>query len=179
MDETLNEFIAKIKGDDNVIAKAKLINFLHKDRQVRIKDLARLLDLTPSYVCNLARLVKLPDIVYDSYYAGNLSKTHLMTISRLSITEDILKAYEEILKRNLTVLESQDLISSMQSGVTAEGEKADQESLNKIKDSIKSLNSDAKVEIVQTRVQAQVKIKLRGNRKKTSEFLEKLSGVIK
>ena len=175
MNEEIKDLVLKIQTEKDPISKAKLINFLNKEKQVRIKDIARLLEVSSSYICNLLRLLKLPDSVVDGYYSKNLSLTHLMTISRLHTQEDILSVYEKILQAGLTVGAVQELVTQALSGIDHAGEKIKKEISDKIKNRFKSITQEIKVEVIQTRVQAKVRLTLKGNRQKTTKFLEELA----
>lgn len=171
----INDTVNQIKSEEDPISKAKLINFLKAEKQLRIKDIAKLLGLSSSYVCNLLRLLRLPEAVVDGYYAKNLSLTHLMTISRLKKLDEVLSVYEKVLQEGFTVGATQDLVTQMQSDISASGDKITKEGEEKIKRKFKLLNSDLKVEVIQTRITAKVKLTLSGNRETTTKFLEELA----
>lgn len=172
--QEITDHINQIKLEKDPISKARLINFLNKEKDLRIIEIAKLLDHTPSYVCNILRLLRLPDIVLDSYYSKNLSLTHLMIISRLKSQEAIIAAFEKILAGSLTAAATTDLITEILTGVEAGGSKIENELVKKIKNKFKEVDFEAKIEVIQTRVQAKINISLKGNREKTSQFLKKI-----
>ena len=59
----MTQEIDKIKKESDIFFKAKLIASFLKEKNFRIIDLAKELQLTSSYICHLLRLNKLPEII--------------------------------------------------------------------------------------------------------------------
>lgn len=170
----LKDAAAKINLENDAVAKARMIYNLIEEKGVRIVDVARLTKMTSSYICNLLRLLRLPEIVLDGYDSGNLSLSHLMIISRLKKNSDMVAAYEKILVKSLTTAQILEYVREKLYEIKTEGRRIDKETKKAIEEKYKKLNQDLKVSIIQTRMQTTVALKLKGSFKKTSEFLKKL-----
>lgn len=170
----LKDAAAKINLENDAVAKAKMICNLIEEKGIRIVDVARLTKMTSSYICNLLRLLRLPEIVLDGYDSGNLSLSHLMIISRLKKNSDMVAAYEKILVKSLTTAQILEYVREKLYEIKTEGRKIDKETKKAIEEKYKKLDQDLKVNIIQTRMQTTVVLKLKGSFKKTSEFLKKL-----
>ena len=67
-----DKLVEQIKNETDIFNKAKLIEFIIKQKKERIVDLAKKLSMKPSYICHILRLNRLPDLVIDGYYARNI-----------------------------------------------------------------------------------------------------------
>lgn len=175
MDEEELKLIEELKEEKDPIKKANLLRILNSEKQIRIKTLATLLKITPSYICHLLRILRLPDIVTDGYYAKNLNVTHLFLLSRLKDPQDIIDFYEKILTGNLNVSEVEELVREKLYDVNSMGAGVEDKIKEKIAAKFKKIDPDAKVKIVQTRIKTRVEISYKGSRQKTTDFLKKMS----
>lgn len=174
MNQEVKKIIDQVRSEADIFNKVKLVNFLRKEKDFSIKRLAKIFSITPSYLCNLLRLLKLPEIVIDGYYSKTISLTHLLIISRLKTKQDMIAAYEEILLSNLNTEQTQALVREKLFNLKSEGERISQETKRKIIEKFKIIDKDFQVKLVQTRIQAKLILTIRGSLKKTTKVLKKL-----
>ena len=167
----------KIQKDP--IEKGRLLYSLHKDHEVKIKDLARYLDYTQAHICNLIRLVRLPDMILDGYYGGLLKYTHLLLLSRLKDQKEMIELYETILRKSLPTSQLEDLVRERLYNISARGDKIDRSTKNKLEQLFSALGHDIKVKVIQTRVRSKLTIEMAGNAETTSGTLKKIANLQK
>ncbi len=174
MDEDAKKIVEQVKLERDVFNKAKLLRYLNKVKDLSIVKLSRIFSIKPAYICNLLRLLKLPEIVIDGYYSKIVSLSHLMTISRLRSKEEIISAYEDILTKNLTVEKANELVREKLFQIKTGGERIDKDTKRKIEEKYKKIDKNIQIKIVQTRVQARIILIIKGNMAKTTEVLKKI-----
>jgi len=103
MNDQVNSIIEQIKKEEDIFTKAKLIKFLRKKKDIPLKDIARKLQLTSSYVCHILRLNNLPEIIVDGYYSKQITISHLFILSRVKDKNKLISIYEKVLTDSLTV----------------------------------------------------------------------------
>lgn len=175
MEEKIRPVVERIKSEKDPFKKARLISYLNKEKEVRVKELAKHLSTSSAAICHLLRILKLPEAVSDGYYSNNLSLSHLMAISRLKDKESMIKAYEKVLTQSLTVLKTEELVREMLYQIKSEGERVDSQILRRIKEKYQKVDENLKTKIIQTRVKAKVILEVKGSVKKTSQVLKRLS----
>jgi SepF-like predicted cell division protein (DUF552 family) len=171
---TIQEHIERIQSEKDIFAKTRLIQEAIQDG-CKGKDIALKLSVKPSYISNLLRILKLPEIIIDGYYSNTISLSHLIVLSRLKTEEDLINVYEQILAGSMTVLKLDEIVREKLYELNSKGNKVSKELKQKIIDKYKNLGEKVSIQIVQTQIQAKVVIVSKGNRIETSEFLEKLS----
>jgi hypothetical protein len=175
MDEESKKIIDQIKSETDVFNKAKLLNFLKKEKDFSVINLANYLGMTPGYVCHFLRLLRLPEIVVDGYYSKTISLSHLLIISRLKIKEEMIAAYEEVLSKSLNTGKTEELVREKLFHLKSLGKRIDQQTREKIIEKFKKIDKDLQTKIVQTRVRTQVILTMKGDYKRTTEVLKKLA----
>lgn len=180
MPTSVDELIDKLKKSNDFFYKAKVLIFLKKDKQISNKELSKITNIKPSYLCHILRLNRLPELVVDSYYSNLVSISHLFILSRLKEQKQMIATFEKILKNNLTVGQTEYLIREILYGVKSDGKYfVDEEIMNKIKEI--NQNNNVSIKIVQSRVKSKIIIEMLGSLAKTSpllkELLKKLTGV--
>ncbi len=171
-----DKLVEQIKNETDIFNKAKLIEFIIKQKKERIVDLAKKLSMKPSYICHILRLNRLPDLVIDGYYARNISLSHLFVVSRLKNKDEIIKLYEKLLSKPMTVLQTEEIVRENLYGTKTKGEYIQKDEIKRFEDFIKRDN--IKVKIIQTRIKSKCIIEIKGNLEKTSELLRKLMKII-
>lgn len=171
MDTVTQELFDKINAEQDILKKAEIAYTLRFDREVSIKRIARAIQKHPSYVSHLLRLKKIPQIVLDGYYGKMISGTHLMMISRLDTEREIIELYEHVLKRNLTVSQTETEIRKLRYDVADTGTEIDVKALEALEKDLRYY-LEAKVSLLQTRVRTKIVIEKRGTVEETKEFLE-------
>ncbi|QQS43707.1 hypothetical protein IPM65_06240 [Candidatus Roizmanbacteria bacterium] len=173
MDTATQELFDKLNQEKDVLQKAEIVKRLRFDREVSVKRIARAIHKHPSYVSHLLRLTKIPQIVVDGYYAEQLSPTHLMILSRLQTEEEIIDAYEQILKKGLTAGQTELLIRKFKYDVEDEGKSIDTRHLEALEKELRDI-LNAKVTLIQSRVRTKIVLEKRGNTDTTTAFIEEV-----
>ena len=106
------DFIEEARG------LSRLVNIFGYNQE----ETARLIGRSQPAVANKLRLLKLPpDILYLIKEAG-LSERHARALLRLETEEDMVKILEQIVKNDLTVLKTDELIDAFLTGTPAKPE---------------------------------------------------------
>jgi len=176
--EEEEKYVEQIKKETDVFIKARLLNFLKKEKGWRVIDLSQRLNLKPSYICHLLRLNRLPEIVVDGYYNKMISKSHLFVLSRLPSEKEMIKVYELILEKNLDVSKTENLVREIVYQIKNEGDYLSLEEKEDLIKKIESLEENIKAKVIQTRVKSKLIIEIKGSLKKTSKILRKIKRLI-
>ena len=172
-DDTIRQRINAIKIHTDPLTQAQLVVELIREHPIRNTDLAKELEIKPSYLSHLVRVMRLPDMVIDGYWNKQITFTHLILISRLRKPEEIVGLYEEILQKSLNVSATERRVREILYLIDSTGKYTSKDRLNAIKTRIESsLENNARVSIVQTRIKAKIIIEVSGNLVKTSEFID-------
>lgn len=174
MHPDIDSVIEQIKKEENFITKAKLLRFLTVDKEVKIKDIAKMLSMKESYICHILRLNKLNDMIVDGYYSKLISISHLFIISRLHSIEDMMKAYETVLSGNYTVSQTEELVREVLYKTKTVGEHVVPDEIKSAQEKVSALNMGATLKIVQTRVKSKCIIEMKGSLEETTPALRAL-----
>ncbi len=165
------ERIRLIKAENDPFKKAEMLSKLHREDDIKVKDIAKDLSVSPSYVCNYQRLLRIPFLIRDGYYSEMISTTHLFVIARLASEEDMISVYEETLEKALPTQLTEELVRTRLHGIKGKGEYLSHDHIQEITEAIQSIHDDMHVKIVQTRLRAKVIIETKGNLEETSAVL--------
>jgi len=176
MDSQMETLLSKLKSETDPFVKAKLIKTLNKDYEMKQIDLAKKLSMKPSYLCHFLRLNRLPEIVIDGYYNNDISLSHLFVISRLKEIEQIATVYEKVLAKNLTVLQTEELVREIRHGIKSKGETLSDEEKAKF---LGQFTDGTSAKIIQTRIKSKLIIEIRGSLEKTTKMLRSILQQIK
>lgn len=168
----------QIKQENDLISKAKLLHFLHKDKKERIIDIAKILGLKAAYVCHILRLNKLSDLIIDGYYSQMISISHLFVLSRLHKTEDMMQVYEKILAENLTVIKTEELVRELLFHVSSKGDKVDEHIAKNTQTALQKKYPDLKLQIKQTRIKSTIIIEQKGSLDKTTPLVKHICSLL-
>lgn len=179
MIQDLTPILKQIREDKDIFQKSRLIQYLLKERNLRIIDLANKIGYKSSYICHLVRLKKIPEVLVDGYYSKSISSSHLFLISRLNDKKQMIELYEKILSENLTVKQTESSVRNYLYQVKSIGKYIDPEAKEKLFQKIKEKYPELNIQIVQTRIKGKVILEIRGDLGKSSkvlkQVLEKLS----
>lgn len=103
--------------DTNIVEEAILCSHLKKDFRYKNKDLCEFLNLSPSQISNMLQLLNLKKNILSLVLEGKISYGHAKAFSRLN-DEQIDEILNNILEKNLSVRETENLIKSMQNNLT-------------------------------------------------------------
>lgn len=171
----LSAAVTEIQNQTDELKKAASIDSLLLSKIVTVKELSKMLSVSPAYVVNVRRTVNLPPLITDGYYARSISASHLRILSRLKNESQMIEAYEKILSQGLTTSQTEELVRTMLYTVEPGGSRASSLIIDKIKYLFQKIDQSAKVSVSQTRVRTRITIDLYGGLAKTTRFLRKLS----
>lgn len=174
MNIDLHQYIEQINMEADIFAKAKLIKVLVYEKKVRIVDVSKSLGKTSSYICHLLRLSILPDMIIDGYYSELISISHLFIISRIKDQKKLLEVYEQLLKGNFTVQQTEELVREVLYGIQKSGKRLEKEELMTLINKIKEKDIDIGIKAIQTRIKGKIILEAKGNLETSSKALKML-----
>jgi len=178
MDEDINNLYLSFKTEKDPFKKAKILLKLKKDKNVPIKEIGKNVELSSSYLSHILRLNKLPELIIDGFYADLISITHLYIISRLHNTKDMVDVYEKVLSKNLTTIETDEIIRDYLYSIKTEGEylsEQEKKSILEYLDSLDQING----KIIQSRIKSKLIIEIKGSLKETTEKLRRIFDILR
>ncbi|MFH1827484.1 MAG: hypothetical protein ABH812_03595 [bacterium] len=161
------------KFETDHFKKAEILHILSKEKGIGFSEIGKNINLSPSYISHILRLLKLPDLIVDGYYSKLIAVTHLYIISRLSTHKEMIEVYETVLTKNLTTLETDEIVRQKLFGIKSEGQYMTNEEKQHLGDKITQI-VDGKSKIVQSRINSKLTITIKGSLKETTEKLRKL-----
>lgn len=174
MPVNLDKYIAEIKSEKDFFNKAKLLDYLKREKEVRIVTLSQKLGVTQSFICHILRLKRIPEMVIDGFYGGQITISHLFIISRLKDPKQIMKVYEKILSNNLTVAQTEEVVRELIYRVKTKGDYLTGEQTQQYIDELKSRFNNVEVKIIQTRIKSKLIIEIKGSLQETTSGVEKI-----
>lgn len=175
VDSDITAYIHALRFQKDPIKKARQIKELHEKFDLSYSVIAQQMSVSPTYISNYLRLLKLPKLVIDGYYSRSLSLTHYFILSRLHNESDIISLYEETLANNYSALELEEKVRIKLHNIESHGVGVGKEVVAKIVEKFAKHHVDAKVKVVQTRITTKIVVQLKGDKDKTSLFLRKIA----
>jgi ParB family chromosome partitioning protein len=180
MIQDITSLIDQIKSESDIFQKYRLIDYLIREKNLRIIDLASKIGYKSSYICHLLRLRKIPDVVIDGYYSKSISSSHIYVLSRLSDTKQMIDLYEKILGENYTVKQTESAVREALYQVKSIGKYINKENIEKLSQKIKEQFPEINIKIIQTRIKGKILIEVKGDLETSSKIIkqvmQKLSG---
>lgn len=180
MIQDLSSLVNQIKAEKDIFQKYRLIEYLMKEKKLRITDVSNKIGYKPSYICHLLRLKKIPDVVVDGYYSRSISSSHIYVLSRLNDVKQMIDLYEKILSENFTVRQTEMAVREYLYQVKSVGKYINKETIAKSVKKTEEKYPGANIQIVQTRIKGKIIFEIKGNLETSSKtikhLLEKLSG---
>lgn len=172
MDEQLS-WVDTIKQENDPVKKARLIE--HEKRNgVRIKEIASALGMQSSYVCHLLRLLRLPPLIIDGFYAHSITLSHLFIISRLKNPVKMVQAYETVLSKSYNALQTEQFVRESLFHVNSDGDRIPKDELYSFAFAFHELFPEGKATVVQTRIRGKIILEVKGNMHETGMLLRML-----
>lgn len=179
MIQDITSLINQIKIDKDIFQKYRLINYLVKEKKLRVIDLANKIGFRSSYICHLLRLKKIPEVLIDGYYSKTISSSHIYVLSRLNDTKQMISLYEKILSENYTVKQTESAVREYLYQVKSIGKYINKENAEKLTKKIKEKYPELNIQIIQTRIKGKISLEIKGDLVTSSKvikhLLEKLS----
>lgn len=179
MDLDLDAYISRIQREDDIFAKAQLFHILIDEYKVPIKEIARQLKLSSSYVCNIIRILRLPDLVRDGYYSGLVTPTHLFIIARLKNETDIINMYEMVLQQNFSTSALEEQVRSVLYNISSDGEHIQDSTKSDLTMALEAIDPHLRVKVIQSRIRAKIIIEMDGGLTQSSPIIEKITSKLK
>lgn len=173
------------RQDLNPLERAQAYRRLIDEFGLANSEIAQRVGKSPAYISNTIRLLTLPDALKDALMAGNTTEGHVRALSSLEDPVLIVEAYKEVMRKNLSVRGTEELVRRLRSrhGITkrvANMEKMHiiNEEVDEIQAGLTSfLSSDtnkAAVKYVLTGNHARLEIRLPGEPGQTGETVKKI-----
>ena len=180
MIQDITPLLKQIKEDKDIFQKSRLLEYLIKEKNLRVIDLSNKIGYKSSYICHLLRLKKIPEVVVDGYYSKSISSSHIFILSRLNDKKQMIELYEKILGENFTVKQTENEVRNYLYQVKSIGKYIKKEDIEKLTNKIKEKYPDLNINIIQTRIKGKVIFEVKGDLEKSSkilrQILEKLVG---
>ena len=174
MIQDITPLLKQIKEDKDIFQKSRLLEYLIRERNLRVIDLANKIGYKSSYICHLLRLKKIPEVVVDGYYSKSVSSSHIFILSRLNDKKQMIELYEKILGENFTVKQTENEVRNYLYQVKSIGKYIKKEEVEKLTKKIKEKYPDLNVEIVQTRIKGKIIFEVKGDLEKSSKLIRVL-----
>ncbi len=179
MIQDITSLLNQIKADKDIFQKSRLLEYVIKEKNLRIIDLANKIGYKSSYICHLLRLKKIPEVVIDGYYSKSISSSHIYVLSRLNDVSQMIELYEKILGESYTVKQTENSVRDYLYQVKSIGKYINLEVKEKLTQKIKEKYPELNVRIIQTRIKGKVVLEIKGDLETSSKtikhVLEKLS----
>ena len=176
--------------DLNPLERAQAYERLMGEFNLTNAEIAERVSKSPSYISNTIRLLTLPDALKDALMSGATSEGHARALAALEDPHLIINAYKEVLKRNLSVRGTEDLVRRLRAkegigpkkAATVETMLIFSEELDKVQEDLTSILATkadkAVVKCSQTGKRVKVELLLEGEPDKTTPLLEDLREAI-
>lgn len=151
--------------DLNPLERAQAYRRLMDEFSLTNQEISERVSKSPSYISNTIRLLILPDALKDALMAGATTEGHARALSALEDPHIIINAYKDVLKRNLSVRGTEELVRRLRANIgIGPKNKADVDSMRIISDDIDKIQADIVETLAQRTDKAQVKCQLTGKR---------------
>ena len=176
--------------DLNPLERAQAYRRLMDEFGLANQEIAERVSKSPSYISNTIRLLILPDALKDALMSGATTEGHARGLAALEDPHLIITAYKEVLKRNLSVRGTEELVRRMRAdrGIGPR-KQADVESMRIVSEDIDRIQKDISdvlsrrteksyVKCQQTGKRARLELFIDGDPSKTTPVLEDLHQAI-
>lgn len=174
--------------DLNPLERAQAYRRLMDEFNLANTEIAERVGKSPSYISNTIRLLTLPDALKDALMSGATTEGHARALSALEDPHLIIEAYKEVLKRNLSVRGTEELVRRFRAkeGIMPKiadtsGMRVVSEDINKMEDDLTELlcqTIKSRVKASQTGKAARIEFFFEGDPGQTSEILEHLKKAV-
>jgi ParB family transcriptional regulator, chromosome partitioning protein len=178
------------RQDLNPLERAQAYKRLMDEFALTNAEIAQRVGKSPAYISNTIRLLTLPDALKDAVMSGQTTEGHVRALAALEDPFIIVEAYKEVLKRNLSVRGTEELVRRMRSRHGIASKKgARTEIMHIVNDEVDRIQSGlttalaingAKpaVKYILTSTQARLEIKLPGDPEKTNDIMRRVYKVL-
>lgn len=159
--------------DLNPLERAQAYTRLMEEFNLTNAEIAERVSKSPSYISNTIRLLTLPDALKDALMSGATTEGHARALSGLEDPHLIINTYKEVLKSNLSVRGTEELVRKMRarSGIGPK-KGADVISMHIMSEDIDRIQNDLVAALSKKTEKAQVKCSQTGKRVKVEMLIE-------
>lgn len=174
------------RQDLNPLERAQAYRRLMDEFNLGNGEIAQRVGKSPAYISNTIRLLTIPDALKDALMGGATTEGHVRALASLEDPHLIIEGYKEVLRKNLSVRGTEELVRKMRSrhGIMAK-KGSNPTSMHIINDDIdriqeklaaalSNMENKANVKYVLTGGYAKLEIKLPGNPDKNAETMAKI-----
>ncbi len=175
--------------DLNPLERAQAYKRLMDEFNLTNSEISQRVSKSPSYISNTIRLLSLPDALKDALMSGQTTEGHVRALSSLEDPHLIIEAYKEVLKKNLSVRGTEELVRRMRSrhgiaprkGTDLVSMRIVSEDIDRIQEGLQKKLSDgldngkeARVKYILTGKNAKLEIRFEGQPENTNKRIEKI-----
>jgi len=176
--------------DLNPLERAQAYRRLMDEFSLTNQEISERVSKSPSYISNTIRLLILPDALKDALMSGATTEGHARALAALEDPHIIINAYKEVLKRNLSVRGTEELVRRLRTDIgigpkkqaDVDGMRIMSADVDKIQDEISSILSGvaekSHVKCQLTGKRARLELYIDGDPAKTMPVLEDLNQAI-
>ena len=175
--------------DLNPLERAQAYKRLMDEFNLGNTEISERVAKSPSYISNTIRLLTLPDALKDALMSGATTEGHARALSALEDPHLIIEAYKEVLRRNLSVRGTEELVRRFRSregigpkrGANPEIMRVVSEDINKFEEDLTSVFSQtikSKVKCSQTSKGARIELFFEGDLDETTDMLRDIKEAI-
>ncbi len=175
--------------DLNPLERAQAYKRLMDEFNLGNTEISERVSKSPSYISNTIRLLTLPDALKDALMSGATTEGHARALSSLEDPHLIIEVYKEVLKRNLSVRGTEELVRRFKAkegigpkkGTVLESMRIVSEDIGKFEEDLTNVFSQtikSKVKCSQTGKLARVEFIFEGEQDATSEMLKQVRAAI-
>lgn len=182
------------RKDLNPLERAKAFQRLVSEFGLSTREISQRIGKSWAYVSNSLRLLRLPDILKDGLLSGQTTEGHARVLASLEDPRLIVDVYKKILKENLSVRGTEEMVRRIKAREGTLGERAPEATKKRIsrpspkldkmetdfKKKFDAFGCKTRVTILQSRIQARIRVILDGSPEVTEKALrfayEKIMG---
>lgn len=178
--------------DLNPLERAQAYRRLMEEFNLTNSEISERVSKSPSYISNTIRLLTLPDALKDALMSGQTTEGHVRALSSLEDPHLMIDAYKEVLKKNLSVRGTEEMVRRLRSrhgiapkkGADTGRMKIVSEELDRLQETLQSRLSEpeggvaAKVKLDVTSKTAELRIKFEGTPDRTNDKIRKIYDAI-
>ena len=159
--------------DLNPLERAQAYTRLMDEFSLTNAEISERVSKSPSYISNTIRLLTLPDALKDALMSGATSEGHARALAALEDPHLIIETYKEVLKKNLSVRGTEELVRRMRAKQGIDPKKgADVVSMHIVSEEIDRVQSDLTAALSKKAQKTQVKCSQTGKRIKVEMLIE-------
>lgn len=175
--------------DLNPLERAQAYRRLMDEFNLGNTEISERVSKSPSYISNTIRLLTLPDALKDALMSGATTEGHARALSALEDPHLIIEVYKEVLKKNLSVRGTEELVRRMRAregigpkhGTVLESMHIISEEIGRFEEDLTGILSQtikSKVKCSQTGKSAKVEFIFEGDQGQTTEMLEHIKKAV-